>query len=187
MLAGRFKILDDPDKRLLALGRTLRNRILRKAVRAGAKPVRQAAKRLAPKLTGATAASLTVRISTHKRTGTVYAVVGPQRRYQFKRKGKVRSVGTPTKIAHLILFGTRPHSLKSGDSLGRTRVSKRTGKAVITPFRQTGRRHPGAKANPFLQRAWAEEMGPALAAMKAVLETELAKVDATTATAGEDG
>src|SRR5687768_6309872 len=136
MVGARFKILDDPDRRLVQLKRTTRNKILRKAARAGARIVQKAAKAEAPRgATGALAASQGVRIATNRRTGAVYAVVGPRRRYTRKKRGKILSQGAPTKIAHLIEGGVRPHSTRKGDTLGRTQA--KGGKRRITAHRQT--------------------------------------------------
>src|SRR5687767_1488609 len=102
------------------LKQAARNVILRKAIRAGAKGSREAAKRFAPKASGATKSSISVRIGTNRKTGAVYAVIGPQRGYVKKRKGvAVEGASTPTRIAHLIIGGTKPHSLASGDKLAR--------------------------------------------------------------------
>jgi HK97 gp10 family phage protein len=171
----RFKILDDPDKRLVTMKRALRNRILRKAVRAAAKPVRQAAKANAPRLSGALAASISVRIAVNRRTGAVYAVVGPKRRFEFRRRKRTVSSGTPTKIAHLIEGGVRPHSTSKGDTLGRTRTGK-GGKARVTAHRQTGRQHPGFAPRHFLSNAWRSEFRPAVIEMRRVIAAELAKL-----------
>src|SRR5688572_12220419 len=166
MVGARFKILDDPDRRLAQLKRTTRNKILRKAAQAGA-PRGE---------TGALAASQGVRIATNRRTGAVYAVVGPRRRYTRKKRGKILSQGAPTKIAHLIEGGVRPHSTRKGDTLGRTQT--KGGKLRITAHRQTaGGQHPGHKANPFLRRAWQSSESRAVAKMREVIEAELQRID----------
>jgi hypothetical protein len=176
VLGAWFKVFDDPEKRLASLKRAVRNRILRKAVRAGSKITIAAARKDSPKVSGALKASIGVRVAVHKRTKAVYAAIGPRRRFQFKRKGKVQSVGAPTKIAHLVLGGVRAHSLKKGDTLTRLRVNKRTGRLVVTQARQSGHMHPGAKANNFLRRAQDETAAAVLAKMREVIAAELANL-----------
>lgn len=164
----RFEILDDPAGRMRGLKLGMRNTILRKAVRAGAKSPREAAKRGAPSASGATKSSITVRIGTNRKTGAVYAVIGPQRGYVKKRKGQaVEGASTPTRIAHLIIGGTRPHSLASGDKLARrTQAAKQTA---------GGRLHPGAKANDFLGRAYRATASYSRADMERVIKEEVEK------------
>jgi len=161
MMVGRWKILDDPDKRLIGLKRAMRNKILRKAVRAGSKPIRQAMKANAPKRTGSMGSSMSVRIATNKKTGAVYAVIGPRRRFQKKGvKGKV----TPTKYAALVVGGTKPHAIGKGSTLGRKR-----GKRIVA-HNQRGGLHPGSKSNPFMQRSHASTRESSLSAMRKVIE-----------------
>lgn len=180
----RLKVIDDPDKRLASLKQGMRNRILRKAVRAAAAPIRKAMKRMAPRRSGATAASISVRIATHRRTGAIYAIIGPRRRFRFRRKGKkVISNEGPTRIAHLLAKGVRPHSLRSGDTLRRIRGGR------TTAHRQrAGRLHPGHKANRYVQLAGQVEGQAAVAKMRHVIALELARLDAKRAgAAGGDG
>lgn len=157
----RFEILDDPTDRMRGLKLGIRNTILRKAVRAGAKSAREAAKRYAPSASGATKSSITVRIGTNRKTGAVYAVIGPQRGYVKKRKGQaVEGASTPTRIAHLIIGGTKPHSLARPDDDGPN---------------ATRRFHPGAKANDFLGRAYRATASYSRADMGRVIKEEVEK------------
>ena len=163
----RIEILDDPLKRITALKAGAKNQILRKAVRAAAKPVRMAAKRLAPTDTGVLAASISVRIGTSKKKGTIYAVIGPRRGVSKKRRRGEILAGRPTKYAHLVEFGTRPHSLKSGDKLARrTQAGQQTGGA---------RMHPGAKAKPFLENAYRQTAANAKEDMRRTIAEEVEK------------
>lgn len=165
---ARFKILDDVDGRINALKRTMRNRILRKAARAGAKVVRKEIKSNAPKASGALGKSISVKIGTSKKTGATYAIIGPRRRFVLKRKGTVISEGKPTKYTHLVERGTKPHTLGKGSK----RVAR--GKKAML---QVGKKHPGAKANPFVTRAWASTHNAAIGIMKHVIAIELQRGD----------
>jgi HK97 gp10 family phage protein len=162
----RLVVTDDPVKRLRSLTKGGKNQIMRKAVRAGAAPVRAAAKADAPVLSGATGKSISVKVGTNKRNGEVYAVIGARRRFVLKRQKRVVSEGAPTRILHLILFGTRPHSLAKGDRLARRKHGDR---------QSGGRPHPGAKANPFLQRAFASASAAALVAMRRAIAEEVSR------------
>lgn len=163
----RFTILDDPGKRLQSLKRATRNVILRKAVRAGSKSVREAAKRHAPRDRGILAGSITVRIGTNRKTGAIYAVIGPRRGIvSRKRRGQVVAA-RPSKIAHLVMWGTEAHSLVKGDKLARR---TQAGKQTDSP-----RFHPGAKANEFLQRAYRVTASYSAEDMRRVIEEETRK------------
>jgi HK97 gp10 family phage protein len=163
----RFEILDDPVARMQGLRQGARNVILRKAVRAAAKPVREAVKRHAPRQSGTLAGSISVRIGTNRKTGAVYAVVGPRRGYQRKSRGEILSYGKPTKYAHLVEFGTAPHSLVKGDKLARrTKAGRQSG---------GGKGHPGAKAHPFLGPAYRAVASYSRADMERVIKEEVEK------------
>jgi hypothetical protein len=96
----RFVLIDDPFARINSLKLGVRNTILRKAIRAGSKSVREAAKRFAPKDSGILAGSISVRIGTNRKTGAVYAVVGPRRGVQKRRKrGELLTRPTRTRPA----------------------------------------------------------------------------------------
>lgn len=164
----RFKILDDPAKKMAELTVAVQKQILRKAVRAGAKAPREAAKQDAPKRLGVLGQSISVKIGTNKRDKSVYAVIGPRRGVRGQRPTGTGAAGVrPSKYAHLVEFGTRPHSLAKGDKLARRKQAAKQTAA--------GKKHPGAKANPFLERAYRQTAAAAKAAMIAVIEAEIKK------------
>jgi HK97 gp10 family phage protein len=163
----RFRMLDDPIRRMESLKQGMQNTILRKAIRAGAKSPREAAKRMAPRDSGLLARSISVRIGTNRKTGAVYAVVGPKRGVIARKKAGALLPGRPSKYAHLVEFGTRPHSLASGDKLARRTQAGRQASG--------GRRHPGAKPHPFLAPAWRTTAMVAREDMRRVVEEEVAK------------
>jgi HK97 gp10 family phage protein len=164
----RLVVTDDPVKRLRSLTKGAKNQIMRKAVRAGAAPVRAAVRADAPVLSGATQKSITVKVGTNRKTGEVYAAIGPQRRYVFKRKKKVVSQGATTRILHLILFGTQPHSLIKGDRLARR---GRKGGLQSGPHRL----HPGAKGNNFMARGFASASASAVVRMRRAITEEVSR------------
>jgi HK97 gp10 family phage protein len=171
----RFKMLDDPIKRMESLKQGVRNQILRKAVRAGAKAPRELAKRLAPRDSGILARSMSVKIKTSKKKPDLtYAVVGPKRGIQTKKKAGAIQWARPSKYMHLVEYGTKAHSTKSGDTVGRT-LKRKKGADKVIPHVQTGQKVKGAKANPFLEKAWRTTAMVAREDMRRVVEEEVAK------------
>lgn len=163
----RLVVTDDPVKRLRSLTKGAKNQIMRKAVRAGAAPVRAAVRADAPVLSGATKKSITVKIGTNRKTGEVYAAIGPQRRYVYKRKGAVVSKGATTRILHLILFGTKRHSIVKGDRLARR------GRAEVRTT--INKMHPGSHENNFMARGFASASASAVVRMRRAITEEVSR------------
>lgn len=133
---------------LRSFGPAAQRRIARPAVRAASTPVLKAARQNAPKKkdprTGQLRRSLGRRIVTYRRTGNVVAIIGPRTK-MVTVDGHGRKVN-PTKYAHLLEFGTAPHSYKTRAGL-----------------------HPGAKARPFMRPAWQANRAAAMGIMRAKL------------------
>jgi hypothetical protein len=102
------------------------------------------------KQTGLLEQSFGKKTKTYARAGVVVTVVGPRK--GFKKKFTIKRTingkevlyeeyRNPVSYAHLVEKGTEPHSLGSGTE-GRKGIDK------------GGGHHPGAKANPILQRAF---------------------------------
>jgi len=127
-------------KRLKQLPDRAQRRVLRPAVTKAATPIVKAARRLAPKGTGQTpdgrdrphlGKSITkTRAKLYRKTGTVLVVIGPEK----------------NKAPHdrLVHDGTKPHSIVLTQPLQLGRVTLPAGFVI---------RHPGAKAQPFLEQA----------------------------------
>lgn len=133
-----------------AIERTAKKRaITLKAVKAGAKLVQATAKARAPrrKRSGALRQSLGIKAVKGSRGKTLaLAVIGARSKVVKRYKGKTIK---PSKYAHLVEKGTKPHM-----------VGKR--------------RHPGAKAQPFLKPALDSNK---VAAGRAMLDTLAAEID----------
>lgn len=100
----------------------LQRRILRPALTKATKPILMAAKRLAPTDTGMLSKSIARKVVTYK-SGTLVVVIGPDTKHRVEatRRGrKTPMIVNPAKYAHLVEFGTRPHSLGKDDTLART-------------------------------------------------------------------
>lgn len=168
---------------LQGLNRTLRNRVSRRIVMAASKEVSKAAKSLAPRGTGTLQRSQGVVIRTyggvnHRRfVGVIGARSGYLKGRGFKLaqretdRGK-RNMGAAL-YQHLVIGGTRPHFLTKGSKKMRARKTLR-GKfgqlliGVRTLLSNIGTRkmHPGARPNPFLQRALQASKSQAFEAAK---------------------
>lgn len=113
-IKARLEGVEQSLKNLQEMTRTVRNKILRKAVNASSKVVLDAARQLVPSSTGLLKKSLAVRVQTYRASGVVVGIVGPRTGYQKTRQGKkITSFGkkmkaagqNPSKYAHLIEFG----------------------------------------------------------------------------------
>lgn len=162
-----------------------------KGARAGARVLSKAAKADAPRRKGSGALKQAQGVKAAKgKKGltTAFAVQGARRKVDKMvtlpgRKKPVRVV--PAFYDHLVQGGTKAHSVAKGQSLGRAeRVSKkgRTFGTAVARTDQTGKKHPGAKANPYRKRAWEavkDEVGAAaVKAMAAETQKVIAKESA---------
>lgn len=171
--------LKDVREALQAIGAVVTQSADRKGLYAGAKVVRDVARRKAPKLTGSLRKSIIARTErardgSGKKTGQYVGQVVIDRRAKFvvtvTKKGRtvlkrVKQKGTkgtiyPRNYAHLVEFGTKPHPT--------TPKHKKADPKRRYPH------HPGAAAKPFLRPAELESR-PAVA--KAYRETVLAEVE----------
>jgi HK97 gp10 family phage protein len=111
-IQARVEGVEKAIKSLDALGRTVKNQILRKAMRAGARIIITAARAKVPVDTATLKKSFSVKLKAYRQSGVMVAVVGP-------RTGMKKQVGTrirgahkgeavyrnPAKIAHLVEKG----------------------------------------------------------------------------------
>lgn len=140
----------------------LQKKVLRSAIAAGASPVSKAAKGFAPVETGALKRSIGIKTKTYS-SGTVISLVGVRRGVKFNaidRHGRER---IPMFYQHLVHGGTRTHPLDKGVTM---RDLARGKKRAVT------RMHPGAKANPFLTKAWNAAKTRSIAAINRVVATK---------------
>lgn len=114
---------------LLAYPAKVEQRVVRNALAAGARVVRDAAKAESPVRSGKLRGS--IRVSTKARKGQVTAGV------------RVGNLKTGVFYAHMVLGGTKPHSIvpRRGKGLRVGNVPRRRAE------------HPGAKPNDFMGRA----------------------------------
>jgi HK97 gp10 family phage protein len=104
---------------LVEMKRSLRNRIIRKAITKASQPIMKSMKALAPRDSGLLRRSIGRRTKTTRR-GEVVAVIGPRSKPSFKQQVRVGGKGkgkrmkggrlvirNPVRYAHLVEFGTR--------------------------------------------------------------------------------
>lgn len=154
--------LEGVETALAALGevaRTVRNKVLRKAVNAASRLVLDAARALVPKDTGMLRKSLGVRIQTYRGSGKVVAVIGPRTGYTRTRSGtqqtalgrKIKETGrNPSKYAHLVEYG---HALVRG-----------------------GKVAGSVPAKPFLRPAFETNKGQLAETMSRLIAQEIEKI-----------
>lgn len=130
-------IIGDKDliKRLEFLTPSIRKKVLRPAVTAASRPIRQAAKASVPVRFGALKKSIDLKAKSYKETAV--AIVGPKTGQSatgvnlFGQSGRI----VPTQYAHLVEKGTKPHVIRTG-----------RGRKVIWM-------HPGSPPTRFMQKA----------------------------------
>lgn len=137
----------------------LQKKVLRSAIAAGASPVSKAAKGFAPVETGALKRSIGIKTKTYS-SGTVIAVIGVRRGVKFQSVDRHGRKRIPMFYQHLVHGGTQQHPLDVGVTMRDLAKGK---KRLIT------RMHPGAKANPFLTKAWNASKTKSVAAINRVV------------------
>lgn len=154
--------------------------------RAAGKVLLPAARAGAPKRPGSgalrRAQGVLVKKGTRSGTTASFAVQGARKKVDrmivVRGRKKAQRV-VPAFYDHLVQLGTRPHALGKGESLGRDATKRR--KAIVRTGQGSGK-HPGAKKNPYRERAWgavsARAGTAALAAMDVALVKEIAKQSA---------
>ncbi|MCK6475325.1 MAG: HK97 gp10 family phage protein [Phycisphaerales bacterium] len=168
--------LDDIRRNMRSLPRRLGIAVARRGLYAGAKVVRDEARRLAPQPPAKSKKG-------YSRTGKLKKAIVAESRGVFKdasgkptehrasvliaRKGKTaaRSVRA---YAHFVEYGTRPHAVGKGSILEPYKRSKKKKK-------QVGRMHPGTSPQPFMRPAFDTKKIEALHAIADTTRAELAK------------
>ena len=134
--------------------------------KAAGKLLKNAARSTAPKRPGSGALKQAQGVKAAKGTkpGTTasYAVQGARKKVvkMVRVRGRKKPVkAVPAFYDHLVQLGTKPHALGKGESLGRSGKRKTVAKTA-----QASGKHPGAKPNPYRERAWQVVKGAAATA-----------------------
>lgn len=178
-LTGTLRGAQEAMAKLRALERSMQKRIIRKGIRRASMLGARIAKSFTPVGVSKTLRnSMGWRIARQK-PGVPRAVgiIGPRRRY-FRFVGGKKYV--PTKYAHLVAKGTRPHRIQgraysNHPTSVAVRVLRRLafkagGRTIVVPFVN----HPGARATHFLRRGNAAASGPMLHVFTRTVAGELA-------------
>ncbi len=157
-LKGRLDLTGD--KELLALLAKLPDnvyrRVIKKASAKAIKPVLASARAKAPSETGLLKQSLGEKQKEYRRAGVTVTLVGPRKGFKrlvkvFDSNGNVKDeYRNPAAYAHLVEFGTGPHSTVSGTD---TRSKKLLIKAATLISEKN---HPGTAPQPFMRPAYDE-------------------------------
>ncbi len=153
--------------RLYAIKQGPRNRILRKALRAGSKPILRLAKQLVPVRTRQMKKALGLALRTYT-SGVVAAIIGVRKGFRVEIDGKFVD---PTKYLHLVLFGRA--EVKAG--VGKSSHGAKVLSDGATFFGQTV---AATKGDNFLQAAFDGAKAEAESAIARVVQEELAKLAA---------
>jgi len=157
-LKETLALLDD-------IKRGVRNRIMRKALRAGARPIIKAARSLVPQRTRQMKKALGVIIRTYT-SGVVAAILGVRKGFKVEIDGRWVN---PEKYLHLVLFGR-------GEVVAGMAKGQPTGKRVLSDEEVIYGRHVAAvPGNNFLAAAFEQGKSAALEAIAETVRTELAK------------
>jgi HK97 gp10 family phage protein len=151
-------------------GTAFLRRVTLKGAKAAANLVAPRARAAAPRRKGSGALRQSIGVKAEagkKRTGAI-AVVGARKKVvKTVPRGKKTVKAVPAFYAHLVEKGTKAHSLGKGAKLGR--------KGKPTVGQDAGKKHPGAKPEPFLGPAWEAVKDQAGAAATAAIGAEVQK------------
>lgn len=141
-------------------------RIVRPAVSRALVPLNKAMKRRAPVESGALKRSLGRKVKSYPRLGIVWGAVGPRSGYAVRFQGRNRD---PRYYAHLVEFGTAPHSMGEATKAHGEKHIHRRAKLLAKAQKSGGRTHPGTPARPFARPAFDEARG----AMETILNEQI--------------
>lgn len=147
----QVKGLKELQRTLRKLPRATGRAAVRRALKKGARPVLDEARRLVPAKTGQLRDSLTTRSAGGGREGVAIRV-GPS--------------GPAARYAHLVEFGTAPHVIRARHARSLAIGPVLVGKAV---------QHPGARPRPFLRPALDAKQGEAARETGRALAVEVEK------------
>jgi len=125
-------------------------RAVRKAMRKAKRPVQKAARREAPKFSGVLRKAITSKVG--QSGDTIWAIIGV-RQGPFMGRLRKQKIELDAFYSHMVEGGTKPHPIprlrKRETSRSKFMVFEVGGQVVTT----SKVRHPGTRAQPFLQKA----------------------------------
>jgi HK97 gp10 family phage protein len=181
---------------LNAFEKRLVTNALRNTMMQAGTPILQAAKREAPKDNGALKKALRKRFWINKKEGRAGVIVSVSQTSKTANKAHPQEGKAapnprwfiPRNYFHLVIYGTAAHAISRGARMARKITRMVKGKLKTYSQRaknQAGKMHPGAKPNPFLERALQSSKSAALAiirdGMAQNIEKQIAKANAKAA------
>lgn len=150
MPSASFKLTGfrELEKALLKLGPKVSKSVTNKAMTAARKPVIKAIRTEAPVDDGDLKKAVGHKTITYKRRKIKTNIIGARSRW-INRDGRKKN---PALYAHLVEFGTVPHSVGDG------KVMTIGDRLITGPVD-----HPGSKPDPFMRRGWGKSKRTALA------------------------
>lgn len=116
------------------LPETVQRKIMRPVINKASTPVVKSAKQRVKPMSKTIAKSMTKKVRSYSRTNSVLVAIGPDSKYVGEDGHK------PSKTAHLIEGGTKPHIIKTAGWHGKGAAQYQV-------------KHPGTPARPFLKPA----------------------------------
>lgn len=176
LLGMRLRMKGVPEliRTLREIDKKVAKKALRDGVQESTKPILKDAKAKVRVDTKLLKKSLGRKVKSYKGGEVIAGIVGVRKGTKGKKGNRTRTdkfrvqVGTdakgkaiymdPIKYAHLVEFGTRPHSVGSGDML--KRKGRKAGQV------QRGGKHPGSKPYPFMRPALQKNKGGSKVAIR---------------------
>lgn len=177
--------------KLQNLSKNLQNKVIREANSASSRVIKEAVLPHVPQESGILKRSMAVRAKTY-RSGAVTSVVGPRSQYQSWSTSGTRTVSfikilnnpkakiqKPSKYAHLVHGGTRPHQIVTRFS-GRLIYNRGRWATTAKNFRKPTRNftvinHPGSMPIPFMHRGYRRSESRALALWKSTASAAITR------------
>lgn len=141
----------------------VRRRVVSAAVRASNAEIVREARKLAPVATGLLAKSIRGTVKMDRASGRVYGYVRAKRSAGQSKKAK-EGDKNPARYAHLVIGGTKPHSIQKGD---------KSEMLALPGGWYTRVWHPGIKPRPFMEQAASNVFPHAVRAFELKLEERL--------------
>ena len=156
------------------------NKILRGALRAGAKVFLLEARKRVPVQSGALRRSLRIKTSSRRGVVTATMIAGDSKTNKTvhkKKGGGIKVTYSNAWYAHLVEFGTAAHYVKSTkEKYSSVRIDKNGKPARRQKSRVvSGVKHPGAKPQPFMRPAFKAGQRAAVDAVANYIRNRLAK------------
>lgn len=162
MIVMNIRGAEYADKTLRDLGYKIARRITTNATRAGTNVIRDIARKMAPVDTGLLRKRIGSSVKVNRVSGTAIGTVKGRRTKGQRKKGEAHT----NRYLHLVVAGTKAHDIEPSEEKKSIRVNGK-------PYEKV--RHPGSRANPFMDRAARIGFRPSLVAFENKLDEGIIK------------